>query len=63
MPDNKRSTVIGALRSMQDRSKKLNEEHKAHHDAKKPKARPEPSNHWYNPKLNEGAGVVPNVRS
>ena len=63
MPDNKRSTVAGALRSMQNRSNKLNEEHKAHHNAKKPTARQEPTDHWYNPKLNEGAGIVPNVRS
>jgi len=63
MPDNERSTVAAALRATRDRSNKLNKEHKAHHDAKKPTARREPTNHWYNPELNEGAGIVPNVRT
>lgn len=63
MPDNKRSTVARALRSLQDLSNKLNEEHRAHHDAKKSTANKEPTDHWYNSKLNEGAGIVPNVRS
>lgn len=55
--------VDRALGSLKDLSTKLNDEHKAHHDAKKAKANKEPVDHWQNPKLNERAGIVPNVRT
>jgi len=55
--------VEKALTTLKGISKKLNDEHKEHQDAKKAKARKEPADHWQNPKLNERSGIVPNVRT